>query len=160
MTEIVRLTPAEGSRLRELRLRSLRDAPYAFRSSYEEFASLPDDAWTRQLAELVTFVAVARGRDVGIVRGAPHHQLPRAAALRSMWVASEARGQGVGDALVGAVLDWARAAGFRRVVLDVVDDNAAAIALYARHGFEPSGVTSSLPAPREHVGEHQRTLTL
>lgn len=55
-------------------------------------------------------------------------------------VASQAQGQGVGQALMAALLDyadnWAQAL---RVELTVFVDNARAIALYQRHGFETEG---------------------
>jgi len=47
-----------------------------------------------------------------------------------------------------------------QVLLDVADTNMAAIRLYARMGFVPSGVEGSLPPPREHIKEHQRVLVL
>jgi len=78
----------------------------------------------------------------------------------SMWVAPEARGKSIGAALIAAVVDWARRQGFDRLLLDVADDNIPAISLYARKGFEPTGAVSSLPAPREHIVEHERALKL
>jgi ribosomal protein S18 acetylase RimI-like enzyme len=77
-----------------------------------------------------------------------------------MWVAPEARGQGVGNALVDVVIEHARLSGATRLLLDVADDNRQAIALYARKGFVPNGTTGSLPAPRYHIREHQRELRL
>jgi ribosomal protein S18 acetylase RimI-like enzyme len=56
--------------------------------------------------------------------------------LISMWVASFARGHGVADAAVRAVLGWADP---REVVLSVKADNKRAIALYQRHGFVDAG---------------------
>jgi putative acetyltransferase len=56
-----------------------------------------------------------------------------------MGVAASHRGQGVGSALLRATLDAATAKGIRRVELVVRADNAAAIALYERHGFELEG---------------------
>lgn len=158
--EIRRLTPDEGERLRALRLASLRDAPDAFASTFDETAARPPESWRRQLVDLATFVAVVDGADAGLVRGGPFSEAPGAAMLLSMWVAPAARGRGVGDALVAAVVAWARGAGYARLVLDVADENAPAIALYARHGFEPTGETSALPPPREHVREHRRALAL
>ena len=80
--------------------------------------------------------------------------------LISMWVAPEARRTGVGAALVDAVIDWARAQGFPRLGLEVVDGNAAARALYARKGFEPVGESLPCPPPREHLREQPCMLEL
>jgi ribosomal protein S18 acetylase RimI-like enzyme len=66
----------------------------------------------------------------------------------------------VGDALLRAAVAHARDLGARRLLLDVGDHNAHAIALYARHGFEPTGRTGTLPPPREHVLEHERAREL
>ena len=77
-----------------------------------------------------------------------------------MWVAPVARGRGVGDGLVDAVVDWARAAGYPRVVLDVGDENLPAIRLYERKGFEPTGRTRTFSEPRTHIREHERALVL
>jgi len=158
--EIQRLIPDQGQRLRAIRLNSLRDAPDAFGSTLAETAARPIDSWRQQLIELATFVAVVDGADLGIVRAAPADGNPQAGFLISMWVAPAARGKGVGDALIDAVVGWARSQGLAQLLLDVGDDNGPAIALYARKGFEPNGKTSSLPAPREHIREHQRVLEL
>ena len=83
-----------------------------------------------------------------------------AAYLISMWVTPDMRGCHVGDLLVSAVIDWARASGFKQLLLDVADTNVAAIRLYERMGFVPSGGVGSLPPPREHIKEHQRVLEL
>ena len=48
-------------------------------------------------------------------------------------------GQGVGTALVGEILDGAKAAGFEQMELDVVSVNAPAIGLYKKMGFEVTG---------------------
>ncbi len=157
---ITRLAAEEGLRLRTIRLRSLADAPDAFGSTYGEAAARPPDTWAAQLREIPTFVAVVDGEDAGIVRGARDDSRPDTAWLISMWVAPEVRGQGVGEALIDAVVEWARAGGARRLLLDVGDHNRPAIALYARMGFEPNGTTGSLPAPRGHIREHQRELML
>ena len=158
--EIQRLADHELERFRALRLRSLRDAPGAFGTTYEGAAAWPRNAWSRAFSSLVAFVAVVDGRDVGLVRAARDPNVEDAARLGSLWVAPEARGAGAGEALVHAVSAWARAQGLSRVVLDVSDDNAPAIALYERLGFEPTGVVSSFPPPREHLGRHQRLLEL
>jgi len=59
-----------------------------------------------------------------------------------------------------AVIEYARSRGASRLLLDVGDHNQQAIALYARKGFRPNGQTGALPAPRNHIHEHQRELRL
>lgn len=158
--EIRRLGAHEGPRLRAIRLRALAEAPDAFGSTHDEAEARPPDSWDAQLREIPTFVAVVDGEDVGIVRGARDDSHADAAWLISMWVAPEVRGQGVGEALIDAVVGWARASGAGRLLLDVGDHNRPAIALYARMGFQPNGTTGSLPAPRDYIREHQRELRL
>lgn len=157
---VKRLAADEGLRLRTIRLRALADALDAFGTTYDEAVAQPLDSWTAQLQEIATFVAVVDGEDVGLVRGAHDDLQPDAAWLISMWVSPEVRGQGVGEALTDAVVEWARNSGARRVLLDVGDHNQPAIALYARKGFEPNGIIGSLPTPRSHIREHQRELQL
>jgi RimJ/RimL family protein N-acetyltransferase len=49
------------------------------------------------------------------------------------------RGRGVGAALVGAAIAWARAQGLHKLCLDVFPANTAAIALYRKNGFVEEG---------------------
>jgi ribosomal protein S18 acetylase RimI-like enzyme len=60
--------------------------------------------------------------------------------LISMWVAPFARGRGVGDALIEAVVGWAESHLARRLGLRVTVGNEAALALYRRHGFTETGL--------------------
>lgn len=148
-------------RVREVRLRALRDAPDAFASTYEREIGMTPDQWrARFRPDAVTFLGRRDGADVGIVSGIPHPEHSGDAALVAMWVAPEARGTGLGDALVAAVVDWARAGGHRRLRLDVADVNEHAIRLYARLGFVPTGAVSTMPPPREHLTEHEQARDL
>lgn len=58
----------------------------------------------------------------------------------AMLVASGWRGKGVGSALVAAAIGWARDRGLHKLWLSVFPHNAAAIALYRKHGFEEEGL--------------------
>ena len=62
------------------------------------------------------------------------------AEILTVAVDPDARGQGVGAALLRAALQRAQAAGAGVVFLEVAADNAPAAALYARAGFLPTGV--------------------
>ncbi len=153
---LVRLRPGDEARLKVLRLRALQEAPGAFATTLDEARGWPDERWRAQLEELTTFVAVSGGIDVGLVRGQRDPDTPASAWLLSMWVSPDYRHRGIGRQLIDAVVAWARDAGCDRIVLEVSDDNTAAIACYAAQGFVPNGRTGALPAPRSHIGEHQR----
>ena len=58
----------------------------------------------------------------------------------SVYVAAEARGRRVGDALMAAFLPACRAAGMWKVLSRIFPGNAASRALCARHGFREVGV--------------------
>jgi ribosomal protein S18 acetylase RimI-like enzyme len=55
--------------------------------------------------------------------------------LEDLFVHESARRSGVGDALVTLALERAIDRGCKRIELDTNEDNAAALALYERHGF-------------------------
>jgi [ribosomal protein S18]-alanine N-acetyltransferase len=70
--------------------------------------------------------------------------------LESMAVDCEARGQGIGAALITAVMDWARANGGDRIELEVRASNARAIRLYERSGLCREGLrTGYYHSPEE-----------
>ncbi len=56
--------------------------------------------------------------------------------LEDLFVLADARGHGLGRALVEATIALARERGCRRVELDVNEDNAPALALYRTFGFD------------------------
>ena len=156
---VERMRPEQWKRVRAVRLRALADTPDAFASTLSNEQNMPDEKWSARLATLdaATFIAVLDDRDIGIAVGA---YFDGAAGLFAMWLAPEARGKGIGDALIRAVIDWAKESGHDRLVLEVGDWNQPAINLYRRNGFEPTGRTGTLPPPREHITEKQLVLRL
>jgi len=62
------------------------------------------------------------------------------AEVEGLLVDRHYRRQGIGSALVGASMAWAASAGASAVRLEVRSSNAAAIALYRRHGFSQAGI--------------------
>jgi ribosomal protein S18 acetylase RimI-like enzyme len=126
----------------------------------DEEAATTAAEWRRRLErpDAATFIASRDGVDVGLVLGAPHHHHEVDAGLYGLWVAPQARGTGVGVALISSVIMWARVAGYRFVRLEVGDTNAHAVGLYERIGFAPTGVTATWPPPRAHITEHEWAL--
>ena len=157
---IERLTPDDWERYRALRLRGLEEAPDAFWMTYDEEVEFAEERWRERLSSAATFVVSQERSDVGVVTGARYKGRDGCAGLFGMWVAPEARGTGASIRLVGEVITWARAEGYERLFLDVADENVAAIKLYERVGFLPTGRTAHMPAPREHILEHERAFEL
>jgi len=138
--ELRRLLADDWRIWRGLRLAALDEAPHAFRSTLADWTGARDseDRWRARLTTVpFNQAAYLDGSEAGMVSGADLGD--GTAELLSMWVAPFARGCGVGDVLVGAVVAWARQIGASRVSLDVFEDNLQAQRLYRRHGFTDRG---------------------
>ncbi|WP_319943528.1 GNAT family N-acetyltransferase [Nocardia aurantia] len=107
------------------------DSPY--------LSTLLDTETRAQAADVL--VAVRHGELLGsltvVEPGTPYADIARPGELefRMLAVAKIARGRGVGSALVGAVLDTARRAGYPAVVLTTMPTMADARRIYERIGF-------------------------
>lgn len=131
---ICEIGPDDWQQFREIRLRALGEAPYAFSSTYAGWQNAAEARWRSRLADVAfNVLAVDGGTAVGLVSAVDSDPVE----LISLWVAPDARGRGVGDLLVRSVLGYA---GVRPTRLNVYPDNAAAIALYHRHGFAELGI--------------------
>ena len=148
--ELRRIGKHEGARLRELRLRALRDAPHAFATTFEQAQARPPQHWEdfavkSEVAETqVTLVVVDDARWLAMASCFLDDQEPHTAWLVQMWVEPESRGLGLGRRLVEAAADWARARGVTRLKTSVSEGNAAAEALYEAVGFRPTGERAPL----------------
>lgn len=58
----------------------------------------------------------------------------------SIYISREYRGQGVGRRLLTALIDTAKARGYRKIILRACVQNARGIALYEKVGFEKVGI--------------------
>jgi GNAT superfamily N-acetyltransferase len=146
----------EGHALKTCRLAALKESPFAFGSSYEAEASRPDDEWTARAragaagVERITFFALMNDEIVGLVGGFRPDADGFVVELVSMWTSPDARRAGVGRALVGAVLDWAREVSARSVGLWVTLGNSPALCLYGSMGFRETGESQPLPSDPSH----------
>ncbi|HKB34553.1 MAG TPA: GNAT family N-acetyltransferase [Candidatus Dormibacteraeota bacterium] len=133
-----RLEPEDWKVFRTIRLAALKEAPYAFGSTWEGEINRSDEDWRQAVTSRLRFVAVLDDQVVGMAAGGESN-VTGTAALTSLWVDPGARGRGVGDRLVTAVLEWAKAEGFSQVLLWVTEGNSRAESLYRRNGFSRSG---------------------
>lgn len=157
MAQIRRITPDDWQLLRDTRLAALADAPYAFGSTFAEEVILDEAQWRKRAETLAWFVAVEDDEGVGVAAGM--RLSPPAHDLVAMWTHPKMRATGTADALVGAVVDWARADGASQLRLWVADGNERASAFYHRLGFVSTGVRERLRS-NPAVGETQLALKL
>lgn len=147
MVRVREVTLDEWETLRDVRLAALKEAPYAFASTYAREAPFTRGQWLTRLSrdEAVTFFArlpeLTEPAGLGGVL-----EEAGAADVVSMWVRPGARGRGVGAALVEAGAGWAMARGHDAVYLWVTESNATARKLYERCGFTPTGQRQPLPS--------------
>ncbi|GAA5074242.1 GNAT family N-acetyltransferase [Nocardia iowensis] len=137
------LTADEWAVFRRVRLRALADTPQFFGSTLAEAQARTEQDWRAALLDRAQFVATADGAELGTVAGLPEPERG-GVHLISMWVAPEARGTGVSDLLVRAVIDWAAAGGHTVIRLEVADGNPVAERLYIRNGFVRTGVSGPI----------------
>lgn len=157
---VCRVEPAHWRVHRAVRLAMLLDTPRAYGSTFAREIAFDDRVWHDRIRDGAAWLALRGGLPVGSVT---LWQVPDRpddeATLVAMWVAAHARGTGVADALVEALLQHASGLGLRRVTLDVAEENRRAEAFYERLGFVPTGVRGELP----HVpgaGEFEMELLL
>lgn len=108
--------------------------------------------WTRWNAGHLPahrFVALDDDRVLGWVAVSPVSTRPVYAGVveLSVYVDPDARGQGVGSALLAAVIESTEAAGIWTIQTGIFPENTASMALHERAGFRVLGV-------RDRVGQH------
>jgi RimJ/RimL family protein N-acetyltransferase len=145
---IRRLTAADAKPYLSLRLGMLREHPDAFTSSHDEEARRPI-AWTeaRLTAEEapLKFVLGAFSEDGALtgsvgLSGEEREKQRHKALLFGMFTAPEARGKGVGRALLMECIAQAQTAPpLEQIILTVTEGNAAE-RLYVAAGFQRFGV--------------------
>ena len=152
------LTKDDAAQWRELRLEALRKYPTAFANAYEEALQQDLSARIPPLdGPSVLFGAFADGALSG---SAGLHVWPgmkqrHKAELWGMYVAPSLHRQGVGSALLRAVIDHARTR-VAVVNLTVLRANRAATALYEQFGFVSFGTEKR--ALRHHGVDHDDEL--
>ena len=138
-------TIADWQVLRDIRLQALRDAPDAFSSTYAGESAFEDSVWHQRAARDGSFIAflpeVSAPGAAGLAGG--FQEAPGVVELVSMFVRPQARGRGVGEALIDAVVSWARQKNATSVHLWVTETNKHARRLYERHGFTETAPCSN-----------------
>lgn len=139
------LTPQDGEEFRNLRLRALGEHPEAFATSVAEEASRSPQETALRLASAarrVTYGAYVEEGLVGFatVVGGDREKQRHRATLSGMYVAPEARGRGIGRALLERVVATAREWEVTHIGVSVTVGNSEARRLYRAAGFVTYGI--------------------
>jgi GNAT superfamily N-acetyltransferase len=145
MTLVRATTTTDWQELRGIRLQALLDAPDAFASTYAGEAAFAEDEWRRRATRDGSFLAfLPEVSPAGL--GGGYLVAPDTVELIGMFVRPQARGRGVGEAIIDAVAGWAIRRGATTVHLWVTETNKPARLLYERCGFTVTAERQPLPS--------------
>jgi len=100
--------------------------------------------WRRQAEAMAWLVAVDDGRDAGAGVGVVGWHARPQTALVEAWTLPDARGRGVGSALLAELARWSAGHGCLDVEAPVAEDDEVSLAWVARRGFVEVGRDSRL----------------
>ncbi len=132
------LTPKHAGEFRAIRLEALHLAPEAFGSSLDDWSDRPLSDFAARLATCEMWAAgPGPGHPVAIAswESGISPAEPDLGWVMSVYVRPDARGRGLGDAILARLAERAAGSGMTRMGLHVGRDNHAAQALYRRAGF-------------------------
>jgi GNAT superfamily N-acetyltransferase len=142
--QITLLTADDAASYQPLRLRALQEHPEAFGASYEDERQRSLVIVAERLAATPdSFMLGAWAQDalvgiVGLYRS-PGIKVRHRAGVGGMYVAAEARGQGIGRALIQQLIEHAPTmTDLEEIILAVTVGNVTARALYLAAGFTPT----------------------
>jgi GNAT superfamily N-acetyltransferase len=158
--------------MKAVRLRSLKDAPYAFGGleTYDEESKLSDADWQQAAAEAagevpkwkgrcITYVLLDGSEPCGTASCYLCPRVPKRAYFSAAWIDPRYRRQGYGRQFMNLAIAWATAHGANHLKLWVDGTNPHAAAFYKSLGFTPTGETHPV-SPECKNGESSYELRL
>ncbi|MCZ7587416.1 MAG: GNAT family N-acetyltransferase [Gaiella sp.] len=117
----------------------------AMRAALDEAGTVEDYVdWKRQARETIWLLASVDGREVGAAIGIGGWHAPEGVARGEVRVVADARGGGVGTALLAELSTWARGLGYRELMGPVKEVDGESLAWAERRGFLEMGRNSML----------------
>ena len=155
MITIRRIQIGEPNLLKEIRLTSLQDAPYAFSSTYDSALRRSAKSWREQAglsaqgSDRATFIAFSDDTPIGMAALYRLEDQAGVGEILQVWVSPEYRGTSVAWELMDAIFKWAGENKFRKIVAGVMKANTRALRFYTKYGFTVTN--ESLPPDSEGV---------
>lgn len=134
------LSADQWQRLRDIRLRSLKESPHAFGGQLEVEGEFLENQWRNKFSTLDYLVASKNGVDIALMSVETFAGDHNATCwIGGCWSDPLYRGQGALRALFDYVDIRAKEKGWQRQGLGVWADNEGAIAAYRAIGFQKAG---------------------
>lgn len=144
---VTRIRSDQWRILKNVRLRALEEAPYAFGTTLAGGKKRTDRDWQDMardhatLSDRAYFMAYVGNSPCGMA--GCYRTTSDTVVLTAMWVAPEFRGQKIGEQIVHAVIKWAREGGATTLEAWVSENNPARF-FYQKIGFEETSLTEPL----------------
>jgi RimJ/RimL family protein N-acetyltransferase len=141
MISIRRLQLGEGELYKQMRLKALQEAPYAFSSTYKSAASRTEGSWNEQAdgtareSDRAAFIAFCSDEPIGIAALYRHPEGSESGEVLQVWVAPAFKGKRAAFDLLNAVFQWGAENGFREIVATITKENMGALKFYRKYGF-------------------------
>ena len=148
MITIRRLQVGEDDLFKQLRLKALQDAPYAFPSTYEAALQRSAESWheqaesTAQGLDRATFIVFSDNVPIGMAALYREQDKVDVGELLQVWVSPEYRGTKVIWDLMDEIFKWGRENRFQRIIAGVTKGNDRAEKFYTNYGFSIMEETS------------------
>jgi RimJ/RimL family protein N-acetyltransferase len=127
---------------------ALKEAPYAFGSTYDSALERSDESWRAQVdrsalgSDRATFIAFSDDIPIGVAALYRDEENDDIGELLQVWVHPEFRGTTVIWDLLDEIFQWAAENNFHKVIAGVEQGNTRALKFYAKYGFSEMGENS------------------
>jgi RimJ/RimL family protein N-acetyltransferase len=138
---IRRIQAGEVDLYKQIRLAALKEAPYAFGSTYDSALERSAESWRAQVessalgSDRATFIAFSDNVPIGIAALYRDKENGDTGELLQVWVSPEFRGTGAIWDLMDEIFQWASENNFGKVIAGVTKENTRALKFYAKYGF-------------------------
>ena len=148
MITVRRIQIGEADLLKQIRLESLRDAPYAFGVTHDVVLQRSEETWrekadsTAQGTDGATFFVFSDEMPIGMAALVRIPDQTQVGELIQVWVSSEHRGTSAAWGLLDTIFRWAEENNFQRIIAGVTKGNDRALKFYTNYGFSISNKLS------------------
>ena len=147
MITIRRIKKEECDVYKEVRLRALKEAPYAFSTTYDSAMQRSDDMWKQQVfgaatgADQAIFIVLSEEKiTIGLAALYRSSTDQKSGEMAQVWISPEYRRRGIGKELLDKVIHWGKENGIADFEARIMEGNEQAIAFYKKNNFTETGI--------------------